>query len=141
MREGRGESAVRAVEGVDTVGKTEDAGSTTDEEAARGVGGAIAGMNENAGTTGGRPPNGEDVRSTLSTTDGANAESEARGRRDGGRIRPREWRDALPTSGVRGWRRSADRLRSATRGCLLFRREGLLCGKDEVMRTWDCDLR
>ena len=42
----------QAVEGVDTVGKTEDAGGTTDEEAARGVGGAIAGMNENAGTTG-----------------------------------------------------------------------------------------
>ena len=41
-----------AVEGVDTVGKTEDAGGTTDEEAARGIGGAIAGMNENAGTTG-----------------------------------------------------------------------------------------
>lgn len=46
------ESLHEAVEGVDTVGKTEDAGSTTDEEAARGVGGAIAGMNENAGTTG-----------------------------------------------------------------------------------------
>lgn len=42
----------QAVEGVDTVGKTEDAGGTTDEEAARGVGGAIAGMDENAGTTG-----------------------------------------------------------------------------------------
>jgi len=42
----------QAVEGVDTVGKTEDAGGTTDKEAARGVGGAIAGMNENAGTTG-----------------------------------------------------------------------------------------
>jgi hypothetical protein len=41
-----------AVKGVDTVGKTEDAGGTTDEEAARGVGGAIAGMDENAGTTG-----------------------------------------------------------------------------------------
>ena len=40
------------MEGVDTVGKTEDAGSTTDEEAARGVGGAIAGMDENAGTAG-----------------------------------------------------------------------------------------
>ena len=46
------ESLHQAVEGVDTVGKTEDAGSTTDEEAARGVGGAVAGMNENAGTTG-----------------------------------------------------------------------------------------
>ena len=42
----------QAVEGVDTVGKTEDAGGTTDEEAARGVGGAIAGMDENAGATG-----------------------------------------------------------------------------------------
>lgn len=42
----------QTVEGVDTVGKTEDAGGTTDEEAARGVGGAIAGMDENAGTTG-----------------------------------------------------------------------------------------
>lgn len=42
----------QAVEGVDAVGKTEDAGGTTDEEAARGVGGAIAGMDENAGTTG-----------------------------------------------------------------------------------------
>lgn len=41
-----------AVEGVDTVSKTEDTGGTTDEEAARGVGGAIAGMNENAGATG-----------------------------------------------------------------------------------------
>ena len=41
-----------AVEGVDTVGKAEDTGGTTDEEAARGVGGAIAGMDENAGTTG-----------------------------------------------------------------------------------------
>lgn len=41
-----------AVKGVDTVGKTEDAGGTTDEEAARGVGGAIAGMDENTGTTG-----------------------------------------------------------------------------------------
>ncbi len=46
------ESLHQAVEGVDTVGKTEDAGSTTDEEAARGVGGAVAGMDENAGTTG-----------------------------------------------------------------------------------------
>ena len=46
------ESLHQAVEGVDTVGKTEDAGSTTDEEAARGVGGAIAGMDENAGTAG-----------------------------------------------------------------------------------------
>lgn len=42
----------QAVESVDTVGKTEDTGGTTDEEAARGVGGAIAGMDENAGTTG-----------------------------------------------------------------------------------------
>ena len=41
-----------AVEGVDTVGKTEDAGGTTDEETARGVGGTVAGMDENAGTTG-----------------------------------------------------------------------------------------
>lgn len=41
-----------AVEGVDTVGKTEDASGTTDEEAARGVGGAIAGMDENTGTAG-----------------------------------------------------------------------------------------
>ena len=40
----------QAVEGVDTVGKAQDAGGTTDEEAARGVGGAIAGMDENAGT-------------------------------------------------------------------------------------------
>ena len=46
------ESLHQAVEGVYTVGKTEDAGGTTDEEAARGVGGAIAGMDENAGTTG-----------------------------------------------------------------------------------------
>ena len=46
------ESLHEAVEGVDTVGKAEDAGGTTDEEAARGVGGAIAGMDENAGTTG-----------------------------------------------------------------------------------------
>ena len=42
----------QAVEGVDTVGKTEDAGGTTDKEAARGVGGAVAGMDENAGATG-----------------------------------------------------------------------------------------
>lgn len=42
----------QAVEGVDTVGKAQDAGGTTDEEAARGVGGAIAGMDENAGATG-----------------------------------------------------------------------------------------
>lgn len=41
-----------AVEGVDTVGKTEDTGGTTDEEATRGVGGTIAGMDENAGATG-----------------------------------------------------------------------------------------
>lgn len=41
-----------AVKGVDTVGKAQDAGGTTDKEAARGVGGAIAGMDENAGTTG-----------------------------------------------------------------------------------------
>ena len=46
------ESRHEAVEGVDTVGKAEDAGGTTDEEAARGVGGAVAGMNENAGATG-----------------------------------------------------------------------------------------
>ena len=46
------ESLHQAVKGVDTVGKTEDAGGTTDEEAARGVGGAIAGMDENAGATG-----------------------------------------------------------------------------------------
>ena len=44
------ESLHEAVEGVDTVGKTEDTGGTTDEEAARGVGGAVAGMDENAGT-------------------------------------------------------------------------------------------
>ena len=53
--EGRGkgvEGLHQAVKGVDTVGKTEDAGGTTDEEAARGVGGAIAGMDENAGATG-----------------------------------------------------------------------------------------
>lgn len=42
----------QAVEGVDTVGKTEDTGGTTDEKAARGVGGAVAGMDENAGATG-----------------------------------------------------------------------------------------
>lgn len=42
----------QAVEGVDAVGKTEDAGGTTDKEAARGVGGAIAGMDENTGTAG-----------------------------------------------------------------------------------------
>lgn len=41
-----------AVKGVDTVGKAQDAGGTTDKEAARGVGGAIAGMDENAGATG-----------------------------------------------------------------------------------------
>ena len=46
------ESLHEAVEGVDTVGKTEDTGGTTDEEAARGGGGAIAGMDENAGTPG-----------------------------------------------------------------------------------------
>jgi hypothetical protein len=46
----RVESLHQAVEGVDTVGKTEDTGGTTDEEAARGVGGAVAGMDENAGT-------------------------------------------------------------------------------------------
>lgn len=46
------ESLHQAVESVDTVGKTEDAGGSTDEEAARGVGGAVAGMNENAGATG-----------------------------------------------------------------------------------------
>lgn len=40
-----------AVEGVDTVGKAEDTGGTTDEETARGVGGAVAGMDENAGAT------------------------------------------------------------------------------------------
>ena len=53
--EGRGkgvEGLHQAVEGVDTVGKAEDTGGTTDEEAARGVGGAIAGMNENASATG-----------------------------------------------------------------------------------------
>lgn len=48
----RVEGLHEAVEGVDTVGKTEDTGGTTDEEAARGVGGAVAGMNENAGATG-----------------------------------------------------------------------------------------
>ena len=48
----RVEGLHQAVEGVDTVGKTEDAGGTTDEEATRGVGGAIAGMDENAGATG-----------------------------------------------------------------------------------------
>lgn len=41
-----------AVKGVDTVGKTEDAGGATDEETTRGVGGAVAGMDENAGATG-----------------------------------------------------------------------------------------
>ena len=41
-----------AVEGVDTVGKAEDTGGTTDEETTRGVGGTVAGMDENAGTTG-----------------------------------------------------------------------------------------
>lgn len=42
----------QAVEGVDTVGQTEDTGGTTDEETARGVGGTVAGMDENAGATG-----------------------------------------------------------------------------------------
>ena len=42
----------QAVKGVDTVGKTEDAGGATDEETTRGVGGAVAGMDENAGATG-----------------------------------------------------------------------------------------
>ena len=42
----------QAVEGVDAVGKAQDTGGTTDEEAARGVGGAIAGVDENAGATG-----------------------------------------------------------------------------------------
>ena len=49
----------QAVKGVDTVGKTEDAGGTTDEKAARGVGGAIAGMDENAGTAGDALQTGE----------------------------------------------------------------------------------
>ena len=42
----------QAVEGDDAVGKAEDTGGTTDEEAARRVGGTVAGMNENAGTSG-----------------------------------------------------------------------------------------
>lgn len=46
------ESLHEAVEGVDTVGKAEDAGGATDEETTRGVGGAVAGMDENAGATG-----------------------------------------------------------------------------------------
>ena len=49
----------QAVEGDDAVGKAEDTGGTTDEEATRGVGGAIAGMNENAGTTGNALQTGE----------------------------------------------------------------------------------
>lgn len=49
----------QAVEGVDTVGKAQDAGGTTDEEAARGVGGAVAGMDENAGATGDTLQTGE----------------------------------------------------------------------------------
>ena len=42
----------QAVEGDDAVGKAEDTGGTTDEEAARGVGGAIAGVDENTGAAG-----------------------------------------------------------------------------------------
>ena len=49
----------QAVEGDDAVGKAEDTGGTTDEEAARGVGGAIAGMDENADTTGDALQTGE----------------------------------------------------------------------------------
>ena len=41
-----------AVESVDTVGQTEDTGGTTDEETTRGVGGTVAGMDENAGAPG-----------------------------------------------------------------------------------------
>lgn len=48
-----------AMEGDDAVGKTEDTGGTTDEEAARGVGGTIAGVNENAGTAGDALQTGE----------------------------------------------------------------------------------
>ena len=49
----------QAVEGDDAVGKAEDTGGTTDEEAARGVGGAVAGMNENAGAAGDALQTGE----------------------------------------------------------------------------------
>ena len=48
----RVESLHEAVEGDDAVGKAEDTGGTTDEEAARGVGGAIAGVDENTGAAG-----------------------------------------------------------------------------------------
>ena len=48
-----------AVEGDDAVGKAENTGGTTDEKAARRVGGAIAGMNENAGTAGNALQTGE----------------------------------------------------------------------------------
>ena len=48
-----------AVEGDDAVGKAENTGGTTDEKAARGVGGAIAGMNENAGAAGDALQTGE----------------------------------------------------------------------------------
>ena len=48
----RVEGLHEAVEGDDTVGKAEDTGGTTDEEASRGVGGAVAGMDENTGAAG-----------------------------------------------------------------------------------------
>ena len=55
----RVEGLHQAVEGDNAVGKAEDAGGTTHEEATRRVGGAIAGMNENAGTAGDALQTGE----------------------------------------------------------------------------------
>ena len=55
----RVEGLHQAVKGDDAVGKAEDTGGTTDEKAARGVGGAVAGMDENAGTAGDALQTGE----------------------------------------------------------------------------------
>ena len=89
----------QAVEGDDAVGKAEDTGGTTDEEAARRVGGTVAGVDENAGTAGNalqtrqsRPPGHRPSAGRAGKAWRNHVEAQGIFARGNGRMRPRSGR-------------------------------------------------
>ena len=89
----------QAVEGVDTVGKAEDAGGAAYEHATRGVGRSVSGMDENAGTAGNalqtwqsRPPSRRPSAGRAGKAWRNHVEAQGIFARGNGRMRPRSGR-------------------------------------------------
>ena len=89
----------QAVEGVDTVGKAEDAGGATDKHATRRVSRSVAGVDENAGTAGdalqtrqSRPPGRRPSAGRAGKAWRNHVEAQGIFARGNGRMRPRSGR-------------------------------------------------